>query len=186
MNRFQNAERATNTFASEAFFDTAAFRNATVSFIVYTRSTEGILYYLGEITRRRLFTEANLGQPPRYMQVKTSLHYGTIPTSDCDDQENGGVAQSKSDLQALGRRRLPSEALNYACENIFVVDSDADLALGDHLLATSYDGHTFALPRDPKRAGRTLQVLELVKQLLALNTSAKQLPATSVISITSP
>jgi hypothetical protein len=32
----------------------------------------------------------------------------------------------------------------------------------------------------------TSRVLELAKQLLALNTSAKQLPATSVISITTP
>ena len=66
---------------------------------------------------------------------------------------------------------------------IFVLDQDA---LGDHLLTVSYDGMTYGIPRDPDRSGRTLQVLELIKQLLALNTSAKQLPATGVISITQP
>jgi hypothetical protein len=41
----------------------------------------------------------------------------------------------------------------------------------------------FGISRDQNRSGRTLQVLGLVKQLLALNTSAKQLPSTSVISV---
>jgi len=45
---------------------------------------------------------------------------------------------------------------------------------------------SFGVPRDPNKSGRTLQVLELTKQLLALNTSAKQLPATGVISVISP
>jgi hypothetical protein len=44
---------------------------------------------------------------------------------------------------------------------------------------------TYSIPRDRERSGRTTQVLELVKQLLALNTSAKQLPSTSVISVVS-
>jgi hypothetical protein len=50
-------------------------------------------------------------------------------------------------------------------------------------MGVSYDGAHFGIPRDPNRSGRTLQVLGLVKQLLALNTAAKQLPSTSVISV---
>ena len=49
--------------------------------------------------------------------------------------------------------------------------------------SVNYDGVTYSVPADSNRAGRTLQVLELVKQLLALSTSAKQLPQTTVISI---
>jgi hypothetical protein len=54
---------------------------------------------------------------------------------------------------------------------------------GEAVVGVGYDGRYFGIPRDPNRSGRTLQVLELVKQLLALNTSAKELPATSVISV---
>jgi ABC-type metal ion transport system substrate-binding protein len=51
------------------------------------------------------------------------------------------------------------------------------------VITVSYDGKSFSIPRDSNRGGRTLQVLELVKQLLALNTSARQLPSTSVLSV---
>jgi hypothetical protein len=49
--------------------------------------------------------------------------------------------------------------------------------------SVTYDGVTYSIPSDPARAGRTLQVLELVKQLLALHTSAKNLPQAAVFSL---
>ena len=163
-------------------FDVNAFSNGVVSFKVYTRSVQGILYYLGEITRRRLFTE--FGDTARTIQVKTSHRYGTFPLSECRDAENGGSWQEKNDLVSLSRRR--SGAIGggrYFCENLFVLDNTAT---GEHVIGVSYDGMHFGIPRDGNRAGRTLQVLELVKQLLALNTSAKQLPTTSVFSVVAP
>jgi hypothetical protein len=72
----------------DALFDTRHFAGGIVSFKVYTRSTEGILYYLGEITRRRLFPE--FGDAPRTIQVKTGLRYSTFPLDDCNDAENAG------------------------------------------------------------------------------------------------
>jgi hypothetical protein len=184
VDRLQKARQEIKEVPGESLFNTGTFRGAVVSFKVYTRSTEGILYYLGEVTRRRLFTESALGEPPKFIQVKTGLHHGTLPMSECDDQENGGVAQSKSDLRPLHRRYAVTAGLNYRCENMFVIDNDGTSA--GSVLQVHYDGMTFSIPRDNDRAGRTLQVLELAKQLLALNTSAKQLPATSVISITTP
>jgi hypothetical protein len=165
----------------ELLFPVAGFRNALVSFKVYTRSTEGMLYYLGEITRRRLISEFG-DTPLRSTQVKTSLRHGTLPQSECDDRENGGSWQPKTDLVYLSRRRAGGSAPGrYYCENIFVLDSE-DLR-DDAVISVSYDGKLFGIPRDPNRHGRTLQVLELVKQLLALNTSARQLPQTGVISV---
>ena len=163
----------------ESIFPTSAFAGGLVSFKVYTRSTEGILYYLGEITRRRLFNEFG-DTPTRTTQVKTSLRHGTMPLSECDDRENGGSWQPKTDLVYLSRRRAGAGAPGrYYCENLFVLD----MAGGDAVIGVSYDNKVFAIPRDPNLHGRTLQVLELVKQLLALNTSARQLPQTGVISV---
>jgi hypothetical protein len=164
----------------ELLFPTREFGSGLVSFKVYTRSTEGILYYLGEVTRRRLFTE--FGGTSRTTQVKTGLRYGTFPLSDCDDRENGASWESKSDLVHLSRRRAGTRpAGSYYCENLFVLEADG--ASPDQVIGVTYDGKHFGIPRDANKSGRTLQVLELVKQLLALNTSAKQLPTTSVISV---
>jgi hypothetical protein len=177
IDEFQNEQRAQgHHIPDEELFNVRAFAGGVVSFRFFSRSTDGILYYLGEVTRRRLFTE--FGLEPRFIQVKTGLRYGTMPRSDCD--EKSGKYQSRSDLTYLGRRaRQGSPAGSYSCENLFVVDQDAG---NDHILNVGYDGTYYGIPRDRDRQGRTLQVLELVKQLLALNTSAKQLPATGVIT----
>ena len=181
MNNLQRAALAARPGISrEQLFPVNGFGGGVVSFRVYTRSTQGILYYLGEITRRRLFTE--FGDPSRTIQVKTGLRYGTFPQSECHDAENNASWQEKNDLVYLGRRR--SEAAgSYYCENLFVLDSNSSV---DQVIGVSYDGKHFSIPRDSNRSGRTLQVLELVKQLLALNTSAKTLPSTSVLSVISP
>jgi hypothetical protein len=119
---------------------------------------------------------------PRTIQVKTGLRPGTIPLTECNDLENGASWQSKNDMVYLSPRRARSTPRgSYYCENLFVLNNDG--ILGDHLMGVSYDGMYFGVSRDPNRSGRTLQVLGLVKQLLALNTAAKQLPATSVISV---
>jgi hypothetical protein len=163
----------------DALFRSADFAGGRVSFKVYTRSTEGILYYLGELTRRRLFTE--FGDVPRTIQIKTGLRPGTMPQSECNDLENGASWETKTDLAYLSQRRSKSKPRgSYYCENLFVLNNEG---LEDSVLGVSYDGAYFGILRDQNRSGRTLQVLGLVKQLLALNTSAKQLPATSVISV---
>jgi len=185
IDRLQRAALAARPdLPAEALFPVRAFAGGLVSFRFYTRSTEGILYYLGEITRRRLFTE--FGDRSRTIQIKTGLRYGTFPATDCNDFENNAGWQEKSDLVYLSRRRpsiMPRG--RYYCENLFVLDN-VDTLGADNIIAVSYDGMRLGIPRDPNARGRTTQVLELVKQLLALNTSAKTLPATGVISVVSP
>ena len=185
LNRIDRLQRAAQEarpdLPEDAYFQVRDFANGLVSFKVYTRSTEGILYYLGEITRRRLFTE--FGDVPRTIQVKTGLRHGTLPMGECDDRENGASWQARADLVSLSRRRPGSARGGYYCENMFVLSNELG---GDNIITVRYDGMFFGVPRDPNKSGRTLQVLELTKQLLALNTSAKQLPATGVISVISP
>jgi hypothetical protein len=49
-------------------------------------------------------------------------------------------------------------------------------------ISVSYDGKTYSISSDPSKSW-TLPVFDVVKQLQALNTSAKQLPASNLISI---
>src|SRR5262249_48903470 len=112
-----------------------------------TRSTEGILYYLGEITRRRLFTE--FGDISRTIQVKTGLRYGTLPESECDDHENGASWQSRSDLVSLSRRRPGSARGKFYCENLFVLNNELG---GGNVISVRYDGMSFGVPRTQTRA----------------------------------
>ena len=50
-------------------------------------------------------------------------------------------------------------------------------------ISTTYDGRRYAILVDPAGIDRSSQVLELVSQLLALNNSAKELPAPSIIPV---
>jgi hypothetical protein len=159
----------------ENFFPIERFRNKDVTFRFHIRSVESIIYYLGEITRQTLHAEDG---NHRTMQVKTNLRYGTLPPEECNPIENGGRRQTKRDLLHMTSRR--TDPRTYNCENLFVLETGP---APDAFYSVSYDGQTYSIPSDPARAGRTLQVLELLKQLLALHTSAKSLPQSSVISI---
>ncbi len=153
----------------ELLFPYRLYAKKPVVFKFHVRSVEGILYYLGEITRR--YHEQGL-----ITQVKTDLRYGTMPLSDCE--HDGVFRRKESDLIRLDTKRR--DRRSYRCENLFVVDKNA---MGDAFFSVTYDGVSYSVPRDPQRAGRTLQVLELVKQLLALHTSAKELPQSGIISV---
>jgi hypothetical protein len=50
-------------------------------------------------------------------------------------------------------------------------------------ISATYDGKSYAIQVDPAGHDRSSQVLELVSQLLALNNSAKDLPAPSIIPV---
>ena len=173
----QQAAYAAGNRSHEDFFPIARFRNRHVTFRFQTRSVEGILYYLGEITRQHLRPE--FGGPSRLTQVKTGLRYGSFPSTDCDSAENGGRRQQKTDLVRLTGRHAHDDR-SYSCENLFVLENEL---LSNSFFTVEYDGMHYSIPTESERAGRSLQVLELVKQLLALHTSAKQLPQSSVISI---
>jgi hypothetical protein len=161
-----------NYHSPENFFPVERFRNKDVTFRFHVRSVEGILYYLGEVTRQNLNLESD---NPRIVQIKTNLRYGTIPPRECDT----ATTEKKSDLISLTARR-PNDRWSYSCENLFMLEVGAQ---PDAFYTVTYDNITYSIPNDRARAGRTLQVLELVKQLLALHTSAKTLPQSSVFSI---
>ena len=139
-----------------------------------TRSTEGILYYLGELVRRSTAPEH---AAPRVMQTKAGINYGTYPMQECSGQE---PITEIAPLANLPRYRLDAR-IPVRCENIFVVNEGP--SIGNNVISVSYNGVIYSVPHDRETGGRSSQVFELVKQVLNLNTSAKQLPSTTVISV---
>jgi hypothetical protein len=154
-----------------------------VSVTMQIRSTEGILYYLGEVTRRHLYPDASLDGRPRVIQVPTRVPGGAMPRTACADPANSGKPVEKTDVVYLNGAEGGSPKDAYYCENLFVVDQP--LLIGG-FVNVDYDGHRYELADDKDRGGRTYQVLELAKQLFSLNISAKSLPASSTIVISQP
>jgi hypothetical protein len=159
------------------------------SFQLQLRSTEGIVYYLGELTRRHLYPEKGKfpdENAPRIIKVPTQVPDGAMPRIACEG-DSGGRSQH-NELIYPNEKNGPSSAergpaSSYFCDDIFVVDAGGD---NNAFITVSYDGNSYGLAQGPDRSGRTYQVLELAKQILAVNTSAKQLPATSVVVISQP
>jgi len=114
--------------------ETATFR---VDFTI--RSVEGIIYYLGELTRGEL------------------------------------------DIGVAKRLATPEVSTGLGPERLFVVRENCTGIWNE--IGTVYDGTRYCVSIDPSGADRSSEVMEIVLQLLALNTSAKTLPAPSVITV---
>jgi len=175
MRRLESDARASDDFSGEDAFPFHLFTGKHVTFKFQTRSVEGILYYLGEITRQNLVPEDGKS---RIIQVKTGLHFREIPLEDCDSRVNNGTLEKKTEMMRLADRRRVHAS--YRCENLFLLEQGP---AEEPIYSVNYNNTMYSIPTNPERVGRSLQVLELVKQLLALNTSAKQLPSSGVISI---
>lgn len=149
-----------------------AANKSSVSFTLkfYPRSTESAIYYLGEVARRWLHPDYDL--EPRVIQIK-------FPRP--------GEAYSPAKPCPWG----PTVTQSYSCENLFYVrkvpdtyDDSLAVSYGDIRYAIASSGGLNTPPNAPPDA--SYSTLELVKQLFALNLSAKQLPATTVLSVISP
>ncbi len=108
-----------------------------------------------------------------------------MPRIPCDGDTNGRTRHTelvfpndKSDPNGASR----GAASSYVCDDIFVVDHGGSGAF----VSVDYDGSSYGLASGSDHSGGTYQVLELAKQILAVNTSAKQLTATSVVVISQP
>jgi hypothetical protein len=118
------------------------------------RSVEAMIYYLGEIARRELAPEYQ--QTARVIFIKTVAHYALYPNEPC---------AAASDI----------------CRPIFVLAQNT-IPKPDEILSVVYGANRYAVPGG-KAGGWSSAVLEIVKQQLALNSSAKSLPQSNVISL---
>ena len=146
---------------AEGFREIRAFGGKRVSVSFYTRSIEGILYYLGEVVRRGAHPES--GQSPTPVQVRVGPPQNPFPKETCPFQGN------------------PDDYHGYRCTDLFVVHQGGWEGSG---VSVDYDGNRYSISADTSSSW-TMPVFDVVKQLQAVNTSAKQLPASNLISVLS-
>jgi hypothetical protein len=135
-----------------------AFGGKNVSISFNTRSIEGILYYLGEVVRRSAHPEK--GQLPNPVQVRVGPPQNPFPRKACPYE---------------------GEINGYRCTNLFVVEEGGWETNG---ISVEYAGSRYTISSDTTGSW-TMPVFDIVKQLQAVNTSAKQLPASNLISVLS-
>jgi hypothetical protein len=132
------------------------------------RSPEGVLYYLGEVVRRHLDPE--FAPQPGVVQIPfgpadTSMPRSPLPLCGVSSD---GKSRSLDNI--------------FHCENIFLVDEGANHS---HI-SVDYDGRTYWLHDEPRKAGKTgwsLSTLAFVKQLINLNSSVKDFPPLSPVAV---
>jgi hypothetical protein len=143
---------------AEGFNQLRAFGGKKVSISFYTRSIEGILYYLGEVVRRSAHPES--GQSARRVQVRVGPPQNPFPLKTCPFEGNIN---------------------GYRCTDLFVVEEGSLDTAG---VSVEYAGARYSISSDTAHSW-TMPVFDVVKQLQAVNTSAKQLPASNLISVLS-
>lgn len=124
-----------------------------------TRSVEQMIYYLGEVVRRQ--TMASEFDPPRDIFVKWGPPLAPYP------------------------ERVECKEANSHCVRLFVLNEGIS-SQSDDILSVSYGSRQFSVPRSAglsTDAGLSAAVLDILRQQIALNSSAKSLPQSSVISV---
>ena len=92
-----------------------------------------------------------------------------MPETGCGNNDNGITARIDQ---------------YYYCQSIFFMEKKGDAPSPD--LSVRYLNVAYWLHDEQPRTGWSLPTFSLVRELLALNTSAKELPATSTLSIVAP
>jgi hypothetical protein len=139
------------------------------------RSTEGIIYYLGEIVRREEGPDVqnNLEPPKRTIMIKYNPALRkAIPNTICLTPPT----DKKPDLVPV--------ANGYRCEPIFVLNRVHPITAP--ILGVTYEATGYQVPAAQFAYGRSPQVLDITLQLTGLFKSAKNLPTTSVFTLISP
>lgn len=131
---------------------------------LYMRSPEAILHFLGSLVARELAPPQ--GEGPRVIRVKIGAPYVPYP--------------GQPQCTATPDPNLRQDVDGYHCDNLFVLLVNQSTGSP---LSVDYDGKTYAVPADSTVGGRTTRMLDLVKQILALHTSAKELPASNVLNV---
>lgn len=116
------------------------------------RSTEGMIYYLGEIARRQLAPDYGDRGP---IFVKEGPPYAAYRQASCI---------------------MPG----IDCQYLFVLKNE--IPSPKDFLSAFYEGQWYSIPGG-RDGGLSSQVVDLVRQLIAINSSAKSLPQSSVISL---
>jgi hypothetical protein len=151
----------------------------SLGFTFTVRSTYEIIRYLGEVVRRANYPD--LGRTPRVISVKAEGPVGWIGASGSNDS---GDARPICSAAVAPGEATPD---NMACQPLFEVHRAASKETP--FIKARYGWVDYAVTgSDAGRSDRrpTLDALQVVTELLALNRSAKDLPATSVFTVVAP
>ena len=142
--------------------DLEHFRTRPVLVSVYTRSIEGIIYYLGEVTRRQL--------APEYGTSARTIYYNYPARTAVRYPERVCVNYMEPDPGAPPVPGRPK------CNPIILIHKNVVQVPGA-FVATYYDGAVYSVD------DRSGPVLEIVKQALAMQSSSKSLPQSNVVTL---
>lgn len=180
-------------------------RRVKVELKFFMRSTMSLMNFLGQIVARDLtpgIFRPEYADRPRRIWIGDTPIFSKESTANDPYEPSLPLSADNPDLATLEQRLQPSEgpcrahfdARHYIYlhhykrlfyDNVFVLLSGMPDPGGSYL-SVEYFGRRYSVPNDPQVAGWTTQVLEITKQLIAVNTSSTQLPQTSVISVISP
>ena len=134
------------------------------------RSTYGVIYYLGEVVRRKLDPDDKATTMPRVVMVRHARADLPIAAERCPTDVSpasaapDGAGSDPSTCRPvffLGTARTPEKAY----------------------LSVNYDGETYVVPDRSDRAGMSNEVLDIVSELLALNRSSKDAPTSNLVTV---
>jgi hypothetical protein len=128
--------------------------------VLYLRSTESMIYYLGEIVREQM-----MRGKPDYAVIDSEGNTQPIFLVRQLDQ-----LANKKDVSASNSR----DGIYQQCSQPSLTESN------DFLVKVKYNGKEYYVP---KENGKTMEVMSLVSLLIGLNKSADDLPKTSVIQL---
>jgi hypothetical protein len=120
------------------------------------RSTYSVIYYLGEVTRRELYPDFSEKARPLLIRASTASQ----PNKTCADATDGRDVE---------------------CDAIFLTSKGPG---EESFLKVQYDRGWYNVVSG-QQTQKTYEVLDLVTEMLALSRSAKDLPSSSVFTITS-
>jgi hypothetical protein len=138
---------------------------ASVELAPVMRSTDGVIYYLGEVARRKL-------DPDEEIDGKTN-------------QRRPGTVRSVAYHHRLVEKWKACSAdtalwSSEFCRPVFWIERGK---VSNAFVSVEYDGEVYSVPGRGSDGERTSQVFGIVAQLFALHRSSKDLPRSNVISV---
>jgi len=140
-----------------------------ISFAFYTKSTEAVIYYLGEVMRRQLYPD-QLDPPKRTIPIRVMFLTNAATTA---------AGTPREDLRLCVQP--PEIAPSGDCQYIFAIENNS--IAGPSSISVGYNGTNYSIQDYLRGGGYSMSSVEIVKQLLALFSSAKTLPSTTVLSV---
>ncbi|MHB8530718.1 MAG: hypothetical protein ACYC8V_14565, partial [Caulobacteraceae bacterium] len=146
---------------------------AGISWKITPFSTYGVIYHVGELARAWLMPDWGAS---REIGVWVGPSSDKMPIPHCGllskDPKSGKTSQPSVEFGH-------ETADKWKCQRLFYLTKGSSAA---DFLAVDYDGRFYSIP-DTWEAGETNLVLDIISELVALNRSAKDLPASNVFTV---